>query len=545
MLNGVLDKSFSFLRQATSNWQILGPALSVLAPSQFDSDPTAACASFYHDPTLAGLNTTILNATYYENATAVGTLGVCQPTAQISAPLCRVQFIVNTSDVSAITAEAWFPTDWNGRFLGLGNGGLGGCIDYDDLGYGASLGFASVASNNGHDGNSGVVFENKPEVLLDFTSRAVHVEAVAGKQLVAMYYGRAHRRAYYLGCSTGGRQGVYAALHHPADFDGILAGAPATNMNHLLGHSAMLSKYNGAPNLETNPSFISPALWDVVSAEILRQCDALDGIADGIITEPDACEFRPEEIQCTSNTASNCLTATQVEALRKIYAPLYGLNGELLFPRFDPGAEASPRAQSFVFARIPQFAYDWMKYVINNGSDYDFNNFGLADIALMDERDPGKISTFSGDFSAFRARGGKLISYHGRSDELIPSGNAKSLYNLAARTLGLHAEMLDSFYRLFLVPGMCHCLGGAGAVNFGQNAHAVPQEVGKPPEQSSKSQVASLKADNVLLALVEWVEHGHAPDTITGVSKDGKLSRVHCRYPHKSVWDGEKYTCVS
>ncbi|KAH8107495.1 tannase and feruloyl esterase [Phellopilus nigrolimitatus] len=522
MLNGVLDKSSSFLRQATSNWQILGPALSFFAPSQFDSDPAAACASLYRDAILVGLNTTVLSASYYENAT---------------------KFVVNTSDVSAVTAEAWFPTEWNGRFLGIGNGGLGGCIDYDDLDYGASLGFVTVASNNGHDGDASIVFENKPEVLLDFTSRAVHVEAVVGKQLLATHYGRAHRHAYYLGCSTGGRQGMYAALHHPADFDGILAGAPATNFNHLLGHSGILAKYIGAPGLEPSPGFIPPALWDVVSAEILRQCDALDGVVDGIITEPDACEFRPEEIQCTSKAASNCLTEAQVETLRKIYAPMYGLNGELLFPRFDPGAEASPRAESRDFTAAPQYAYDWMKYVIHNGSDYDSHNFGLADVALMEERDPGKISTFNGDFSAFRARGGKLISYHGRSDQANPSGNSKSFYNLAARTLGLHTEALDLFYRLFLIPGMGHCLGGVGAVNFGQLAQALPQEAKEPKEQSSKSQVPLLEADNVLLALVEWVEHGHAPDTITGVSKDGKSSRVHCRYPHKSIWDGKKYTC--
>ncbi|KAL5521101.1 hypothetical protein ACEPAG_9023 [Sanghuangporus baumii] len=542
----------SFLRQAASKWQFLAPALSLLAPSQYEIDPAAACSALRNFD-LSSLNTTILNGAYYEHATQVETLGVCTPIAQISQPLCRVQFVVNTSSVSAITAEAWFPTAWSGRFLALGNGGLGGCIDYDNLDYGSSLGFASVASNNGHDGTSGAPFANNSEVLADFTSRAVHVETTVGKKLVAAYYERSPRRSYYMGCSTGGRQGMYAALHYPSDFDGILAGAPVTNFNNLMGWSGMIMKYLGAPHGNRSASFIPSHLWDLVSEEILRQCDGLDGVVDGIITEPDACDFVPETLLCEGRRTEKCLSKSQVEALRKIYSPLYGLGGDLLVPRYDPGAENTFFAKwMFSSGKPSPVTMDWLRYAVLNDSSYDFAQFGLADVARMQAIDPGNISTFDGDFSAFRAREGKIITYHGTADYSVSSGNSRALYNLVSRTLDLQPSTLDKFYRLFLVPGLEHCFEGKGAVNFGQRkpiGSSILQRtdekqtnVTESPQESFET--AETQPSNILLSLVDWVENGHAPDTIVGISDDGETIREHCRYPWKSQWYGDRWICA-
>jgi feruloyl esterase len=216
-------------------------------------------------------------------------------------------------------------------------------IDYGGLDYGSFLHFATVGSDNGHDTLSGAAFLGHPEIINDFAFRAVHVEAVIGKQIADAYYGRPHRKSYYMGCSTGGRQGTQAALKFPADFDGVLAGAPATDFNHLVHWTNMLAQDIGAPDPGSSPAFIPQALWDAIAAEIMSQCDDIDGVVDGIITEPDACEFRPEVLLCGSGApVGDCLTRPQVKALRKIYSPLYGRANKLLYPRYDPGAIPVP-----------------------------------------------------------------------------------------------------------------------------------------------------------------------------------------------------------
>ncbi|KAL5505046.1 hypothetical protein ACEPAH_7709 [Sanghuangporus vaninii] len=492
---------------------LIGLALGLPATGAQAANSSACTALATTD--FSSLNTTILNATYYDSPATVSTLGTCITQATLNASLCRIQYVVNTSNISAITGEAWLPDDWNQRFVALGNGGLNGCIDYANLNVGSSKGFAAIASNNGHDGDTGKFFANNTEVLADFTSRAIHTETLVGKQFVSTYYGQSQNSSYYVGCSTGGRQGLYAALHHPEDFDGILAGSPAANFNHLLGWSAMLSRFIGAPG-NTSASFISRDLWNVTSQEIFNQCDGLDGVVDGVITEPEDCQFRPEVLLCdsSSNSTDSCLTVEQVEALHLIYAPLYGNNNTLLYSRFEPGAESSATA-GVIFDGVP-FSYsdDWMRYVVANDVNFDYSQFWIDDIYEMDALDPGNISTWNGDLSAFRERGGKLITYHGRADSLISAVNSKRLYDLIAMTLG--GSNLDDFYRLFLIPGMGHCDDGTGAVNFGQ-----------PGSTASQAQVGSTDIWN---DLINWVEGDVAPDTITGVSTDGTIFQMAQAY---------------
>ncbi|KAH0584774.1 putative feruloyl esterase B-2 [Termitomyces sp. J132] len=475
-------------------------------------------------------NTTIISASHVSGPINVTSMGICEPNSQVlvSSAICRVEFVINTTSTSAVYAEAWLPDTWYGRYSTVGNSGLDVSIDHGNLDYGASLHFATIGSNNGHDGTvlDGRPFLNKPEVINDFAFRAIHVQTVIGKQIVEAYYGSPHQKSYFLGCSTGGRQGTQAALKYPEDFDGIVAGAVPADWNHLVGLGTMLARYVGAPYASASPSFISSALWDVVATEVLKQCDELDGVKDEIITEPDACNFRPEALLCNGDNTTACLSNVQVETLRKIYQPLYGIEGQLLFPRPDPGFEASPDSQSILNGTIYPIAGDWFRYTIFNDSSYDFSNFSLKDIALADSINPGGISTFDGDFSKFRDRGGKFLTYHGRRDWLIPSGNSKRLYNLISRTLGMPS--LDSFYRLFLIPGMDHCHNGPGAGIFGQMTIA--------------SNVVNASTHNVLLAMVDWVEGGVPPDNVVGLSLDGQ-QRTHCRYPQTSVWSGEMWIC--
>jgi feruloyl esterase len=218
-------------------------------------------------------------------------------------------------------------------------------IVYDSLDYGASYHFATIGSDNGHDGMTGVPFLNHPEVINDFAHRSVHVATIIGKQIVEAYYGNVPFKSYFMGCSTGGRQGVQSALMYPEDYDGIVSGAPAVDFNHLVGWSGLLTSYLGAPNAarEFSSSHIPRKLWSVVSKEILGQCDALDGLVDGIISEPDDCDFDPEVLLCTEvASGEECLTRPQVDALRKLYRPLYGKDGLELYPHLNPGSEADP-----------------------------------------------------------------------------------------------------------------------------------------------------------------------------------------------------------
>lgn len=209
--------------------------------------------------------------------------------------------------------------------------------------------FASVGSNNGHDGGDadGTPFLNHPEVVNDFAFRAIHVEAAIGKQVVEAYYNEPIFKSYFLGCSTGGRQAFQSALKFPEDFDGLVAGSPATDHNHLNGAQALWGRFVGAPNFDSSPDFIPAELWPIISQEILNQCDGLDGIVDGIISDPDICIFRPEALLCdTEGTIDNanmssCLSSSQVGTLKNIYQPIYGNFGQLLYPRYDPGGESN------------------------------------------------------------------------------------------------------------------------------------------------------------------------------------------------------------
>lgn len=179
---------------------------------------------------------------------------------------------------------------------------------------------------------------------------------MVGKALVAAYYGRPQDKSYYVGCSTGGRQAVQTAQLFPEDFDGILGGAPAVDWNHLMSWSAFVAQANGGKTAVPTP-LIGADLWPTVSAEIMRQCDGLDGVLDNIITEPDECIFRPETLVCNSSgDASNCLNTTQIQALNMIFAPMFGNPGELLFPRYDPGADADGNWQALLSGSFFSFS---------------------------------------------------------------------------------------------------------------------------------------------------------------------------------------------
>lgn len=215
-------------------------------------------------------------------------------------------------------------------------------------------------------------FLNNPDTIHDFASRSIHTGVTIGKVLTDSYYGTAHKKSYYLGCSTGGRQGFKSAQAYPDDFDGIVAGAPAVDFPQLTSWSATFYTYFGGPN---STSYIPPgAAWEAIHQEILNQCDSIDGVVDGIIEDPSLCNFRPEALLCPSasnststNTTAICFSKPQVKALRKTFTDYYGLRGELIFPRMQPGSE---EIAQFIYYTTGPFPYsvDWFRYVVYSKS---------------------------------------------------------------------------------------------------------------------------------------------------------------------------------
>lgn len=399
-------------------------------------------------------------------------------------------------------------------------------IQYYDVAYGAGLGFATVGANNGHNGTSGKPFYQHPEVLEDFAYRSLHTGVVVGKKLTKLFYDEGYNKSYYLGCSTGGREGFKSVQQFPDDFDGVVAGSPAMNFINLLSWSAHFYPITGPPGSDT---YLSPSEWKVVHEEILRQCDDMDGAKDGIIEDPDLCHPALETIICdSSKSAESCITGTQANTVRQILSPLYGVNGTLLYPRMQPGSEIL--AAQMMYNGEP-FAYskDWYRYVVYNDTNWDARKWTVQDAEVALAQNPFNIQTWDADLSSFRASGGKVLTYHGLQDQLISSANSKLYYARVAETMDLPPTELDEFYRFFQISGMAHCGGGDGAYGIGNGVETFD---GTDPE------------DNVLMAMVRWVEDGVAPETVRGAKfANGPGSKVeyrrkHCRYPRRNVFNG-------
>lgn len=307
----------------------------------------------------------------------------------------------------------------------------------------------------------------------------------------------------------------------------MVAGAPAINFVNLISWSAHFYTITGPPSSET---YLTPTEWKIVHEEVLRQCDTLDGAKDGILEDPDLCQPILETLICAPNTSntSNCLTSTQVNTAQQVLSPFNGINGTQLYPRMQPGSEilAAPimyNGQPFTYSR------DWYRYVVYNNPHWSGETFNVADAAIALSQNPYNIQTWDGDLSPFQRSGGKVLHYHGLQDQLISSDDSKWYFSHVAKSMGLPPSSLDEFYRFFTISGMGHCGGGDGAYGIGQGIETF---AGVDPE------------DNVLMAMVRWVEEGVPPETVRGAKfVDGPGSRVeyrrkHCRWPRRNVYVG-------
>jgi feruloyl esterase len=437
------------------------------------------------------------------------------PSFQDLPAFCRVQATLMPFSDSDIRIEVWLPASgWNGKFQAVGNGGWAGTISYGPLGAAVRRGYAAASTNTGHVGGSASFALGHPEKLTDFAYRAVHEMTVASKAIIKNFYGTGPRYSYWNGCSTGGRQGLKEAQRFPADFDGIIAGAPANYQTHLHVWSIAVAQ---AVHKEPG-SYIPPEKYPAIHKAALEACDALDGLKDGLIQDPTRCHFDPKVIECHGEDSPSCLTGPQVEAARKIYAALKNSRaGAEIFPGMEPGSElgwaplAGPNAASV--------ATDTFSYIVYKDPNWDWHTMNPdTDSALADKIDNGLINAIDPNLTPFFNQKGKLIMYHGWSDQLIAPGNSVNYYN----SVGGAADSM----RLFMIPGMAHCGGGEGPNTF-----------------------------DMVSALEQWVEQGKAPEQIVAShSQNGTVDRTRplCPYPQMarykgtgSIDDAANFTCAT
>ena len=455
---------------------------------------------------------------------------------------CRVAGVSRPEAGSEIGFEVWLPAPeaWNGRFQGIGSGGSAGAIRYPQLAAAVAGGYAAVATDNGHTSTSG--FDGSwalghPVRLVDFGYRAQHEATVAGKAITAAYYGRPADYAYFVGCSQGGHHALMEAQRYPHDYDGIVAGAPA---NYWIG--LMTGElWSGLATTRDPAQNLPRAKLPVLGAAVMAACDGLDGLEDGLIDDPRACGFDPGTLACEGGDRPDCLTGGEVAAARAIYAgPTRPGSGERIFPGYAPGSEhfEAPDglggwARYWSGVEKPGgSAIDFMRYSVFQDPDYDLRSFDFdADWDLANNRVVGADETLGSalnavdpDLTAFKAAGGRLISYHGWADALIPGQYAVDYYDSVIEAMGGLAETTD-FYRLFMAPGVAHCRGGPGPDRF-----------------------------DAVSALERWVEEGAAPDRLIAAKVvDGEVQRTRplCPYPQVaryqgagSVDDAASFACV-
>jgi feruloyl esterase len=458
------------------------PTLGLAAPEPTTVDATAgsACAALG----------TMSFADLPDAPTQVTAAKLVVPDGRVPA-YCRVAGYVAPS----VGFELRLPAvGWNGKFAHIGCGGFCGSIFAGACDSLLARGYACIATDMGHRSTAldGKWAYDNPQAKLDFAYRATHVATVAGKAITQAFFGKAASRSYFLGCSTGGRQGLVEAQRFPTDFDGIVSGAPV--ISELGDGMALLWNVRAALGPDGHP-LLTPEDVRRVHAAAVARCDRDDGVADGLIGDPRACRFDPAELRCTAGKTGDCLSAAQVEAVRKIYAGPVNSRGQALYTGGAlPGSELNwigpyvpADAGGSIYAGFMSELFRYMAFIPDPGPSWKPADFDW-------DRDPPRLammeSLYSGsnpDLRRFKAAGGKLIVYQGWADQSVLPLNIIDYYETAERTMGGRAPTQE-FLRLFMIPGMNHCYGGEGAYTI-----------------------------DYLSGLEAWVERGEAPDALRSV----------------------------
>ena len=455
----------------------------------------------------------------------------------ITTPFCRVQGVIKPSADSDIRFEVWLPTEsaWNGKYQGVGNGGFAGSLLYISMARALEGGYAVSATDTGHSGGAleAAWALGHPEKIADFGWRGIHEAASVSKGIVQAYYGKAPSHAYFSGCSDGGREALMEAQRFPEDYDGIVAGAPANYWTRLLSNGIWTEQAISRP-----ASWLSPDKVAIVSKGVLAACHGEGGYLD----DPSQCHFDPSSLVCKAGQTDGCLSEPEAAALRKLYSGAEDSAGHSIFPGFAPGGEADPggwvlwvtgtEPKQIAGTLIYGFVTGYFGDMVFDKPDWRLDGQSVSDdLAAAGSKTGEAVDSANPDLSAFKAAGGKLIQYHGWSDAAIPPQSSIDYYKEAAAKMGGITGM-QSFYRLFMAPGMDHCGSGPGP-------NAVGGVYGLPPPSRDPTH-------DVVAALAHWVEDGAAPETIiaTKYREDNPTNGVEaqrpwCPYPATASYSGQ------
>jgi feruloyl esterase len=436
-------------------------------------------------------------------------------------PYCRVEGYI----APQIHFALHLPTEaWNQRYLQNGCGGYCGTLaspDNVDAAAGcapvADGAFARASTDGGHTApfDDGLWAVDDPQAQVDLGYRAAHEVAVASKRIIAAFYGQGPRYSYFTGCSDGGREALMEAQRYPDDFDGIVAGAPANIWSSLNG--IFQPWVIGSNKARDGGYILTPEKIHALAREARETCDGVDGLEDGIIEDPRACEFDPGVIECAAGRDSaDCLTAVQVAAARRVYAAPAGPDGRALYPGSMPVGSEAPWAEGITAPAgrraIAEGYASYRRYLDRDvalESDMTRWTIDAAELAALKAGLGTIYDSTDPDLSAFSERGGKLILWHGWADEAIPPHGTIAYFDAVREAVG--AAERDAFVRLYMIPGMYHCSRG----DFDRFDFVTP--------------------------MMNWVERDAAPEGVVAWTAQGDgVTRSRPLYPYPAVarYDG-------
>ncbi|KAJ5679799.1 tannase and feruloyl esterase [Penicillium macrosclerotiorum] len=450
---------------------------------------------------------------------------------------CAVQINVASEGNSSYLVGIILPYDWNGRML---SAAAGGGINWVDMGTGTHYGFATVSSNLGHVGidTTGTWALGRPEAVIDWGYRAWHGTTVLGKLLIKNY--------------------MKNLQMYPEDYDGVIAGAPAWWTTHQQLWNLKQTTYQAPVN---SSHTIPGVMFDILAAEVIKQCDPQDGLLDNIISDPQGCNFDPSTLACNATSLSDeCLTADQLSTLYKLYNDWVDVNQTFVYGHVWLGSEASWLLGNIGLGENSTIEqqYWYPQDLMGLGQSFVWQGLDYNTVQLAEKLNPGNATADQYDISEFYNRGGKFLHYHGLSDAYVSPDSSIYYYDHAKSAVQPQGIKMDEFYRMFLIPGMEHC-------------DSTPDNMNAPWYVAGLNQAATINTGtystpgyrdarhDVVLALMAWVENGTAPAEIVATKWKNDTTatevlrqRPICHYPNQARYDGNgdpdsasSWTCES